>query len=126
MEINRRRRRWSGTKETNNSKDKKATDSETDEKVWSLSNYPYLTEEDLQEALRGGLTFMKSLENTVTSAINKHRMAHPAGEAYPSIHAAYQLPNIMKTIPAQLRDKFSSEVYVFWRENPVSYQKANL
>ncbi|XP_047437039.1 teashirt homolog 3b [Mugil cephalus] len=77
-------------------KDKKANDEDTEEKFDISSKYTYLTEEDLDESPKGGLDILKSLENTVTSAINKAQNGAPSWGGYPSIHAAYQLPNIMK------------------------------
>ncbi|KAK5603333.1 hypothetical protein CRENBAI_009772 [Crenichthys baileyi] len=69
---------------------------EAEEKFDISSKYTYLTEEDLDESPKGGLDILKSLENTVTSAINKAQNGAPSWGGYPSIHAAYQLPNIMK------------------------------
>nr|XP_057934571.1 teashirt homolog 3b [Doryrhamphus excisus] len=69
---------------------------EPEEKFDISSKYTYLTEEDLDENPKGGLDILKSLENTVTSAINKAQNGAPSWGGYPSIHAAYQLPNIMK------------------------------
>uniref|UniRef100_A0A4W3JHH6 Teashirt zinc finger homeobox 3b n=1 Tax=Callorhinchus milii TaxID=7868 RepID=A0A4W3JHH6_CALMI len=69
---------------------------EDEEKYDISSKYQYLTEEDLEENPKGGLDILKSLENTVTSAINKAQNGTPSWSGYPSIHAAYQLPNIMK------------------------------
>ncbi|XP_072237082.1 teashirt homolog 3b [Leuresthes tenuis] len=78
-------------------KDKKAGgEDEVEEKFDISSKYTYLTEEDLDESPKGGLDILKSLENTVTSAINKAQNGAPSWGGYPSIHAAYQLPNIMK------------------------------
>ncbi|XP_067410738.1 teashirt homolog 2 [Emydura macquarii macquarii] len=53
--------------------------------------YQYLREEDLEDGSRGGGDILKSLENTVTTAINKAQNGAPSWSAYPSIHAAYQL-----------------------------------
>ncbi|XP_069757841.1 teashirt homolog 3b isoform X2 [Narcine bancroftii] len=69
---------------------------EEEEKYDISSKYQYLTEEDLEENPKGGLDILKSLENTVTSAINKAQNGTPSWSGYPSIHAAYQLPSIMK------------------------------
>uniref|UniRef100_A0A3B4GXS1 Teashirt zinc finger homeobox 3b n=1 Tax=Pundamilia nyererei TaxID=303518 RepID=A0A3B4GXS1_9CICH len=81
----------------NVSKEKKAIgEEEVEEKFDITSKYSYLTEEDLEESPKGGLDILKSLENTVTSAINKAQNGAPSWGGYPSIHAAYQLPNIMK------------------------------
>ncbi|XP_075873271.1 teashirt homolog 3b [Nelusetta ayraudi] len=78
-------------------KDKKAgSEEEPEEKFDISSKYSYLTEEDLDKSPKGGLDILKSLENTVTSAINKAQNGAPSWGGYPSIHAAYQLPNIMK------------------------------
>ncbi|RXM30639.1 Teashirt-like 3 [Acipenser ruthenus] len=77
------------------SKDKEKL--EEDEETFDFpSKYHYLTEEDLEESPKGGFDILKSLENTVTSAINKAQNGAPSWGGYPSIHAAYQLPNIMK------------------------------
>ncbi|XP_069030029.1 teashirt homolog 3b isoform X1 [Embiotoca jacksoni] len=81
----------------NISKEKKAGgEEEAEEKFDISSKYTYLTEEDLDKSPKGGLDILKSLENTVTSAINKAQNGAPSWGGYPSIHAAYQLPNIMK------------------------------
>nr|XP_061819551.1 teashirt homolog 3-like [Nerophis lumbriciformis] len=69
---------------------------EPEEKFDISSKYTYLTEEDLDDSPKGGLDILKSLENTVTSAISKAQKGAPSWGGYPSIHAAYQLPNIMK------------------------------
>ncbi|XP_043937610.1 teashirt homolog 3 [Protopterus annectens] len=69
---------------------------EEDEKFDTTSKYHYLTEHDLEESPKGGLDILKSLENTVTSAINKAQNGTPTWGGYPSIHAAYQLPSMMK------------------------------
>ncbi|XP_059207622.1 teashirt homolog 3b [Centropristis striata] len=81
----------------NLNKEKKAGgEDEAEEKFDISSKYSYLTEEDLDDSPKGGLDILKSLENTVTSAINKAQNGAPSWGGYPSIHAAYQLPNIMK------------------------------
>nr|XP_040130792.1 teashirt homolog 2 isoform X3 [Ictidomys tridecemlineatus]XP_040130793.1 teashirt homolog 2 isoform X4 [Ictidomys tridecemlineatus] len=54
--------------------------------------YQYLREEDLEDGAKGGGDILKSLENTVTTAIHKAQNGAPSWSAYPSIHAAYQLP----------------------------------
>uniref|UniRef100_A0ACB8E9X4 Teashirt 3 n=1 Tax=Sphaerodactylus townsendi TaxID=933632 RepID=A0ACB8E9X4_9SAUR len=76
-------------------KDKEKSNDE-EEKYDISSKYHYLTENDLEESPKGGLDILKSLENTVTSAINKAQNGTPSWGGYPSIHAAYQLPNMMK------------------------------
>nr|XP_020008871.1 teashirt homolog 3 isoform X2 [Castor canadensis] len=77
-------------------KPKEEKPSEEEEKYGISSKYHYLTENDLEENPKGGLDILKSLENTVTSAINKAQNGTPSWGGYPSIHAAYQLPNMMK------------------------------
>ncbi|XP_078256580.1 teashirt homolog 3b [Rhinoraja longicauda] len=67
-----------------------------EEKYDISSKYQYLTEQDLEDNPRGGLDILKSLENTVASAINKAQNGTPSWSGYPSIHAAYQLPGIVK------------------------------
>ncbi|XP_037102854.1 teashirt homolog 3b [Syngnathus acus] len=79
-----------------NSNKMSGIEEETEEKFDISSKYTYLTEEDLDASPKGGLDILKSLENTVTSAINKAQNGAPSWGGYPSIHAAYQLPNIMK------------------------------
>ncbi|XP_071769257.1 teashirt homolog 3b [Centroberyx gerrardi] len=102
VEIKKEEKEEECTKESiiNNSnninKDKKAGGEEDEEKFDISSKYSYLTEEDLDESPKGGFDILKSLENTVTSAINKAQNGAPSWGGYPSIHAAYQLPNIMK------------------------------
>lgn len=61
--------------------------------------YPYLREEDLEQDSGGGGDILKSLANTVASAINKAQTGTPSWSAYPSIHAAYQLSGIIKSAP---------------------------
>ncbi|XP_029379579.1 teashirt homolog 3 isoform X2 [Echeneis naucrates] len=73
----------------------KEEDTEKEEK-YDISKYNYLTEEDLKESPKGGLDILKSLENTVTSAINKAQSGNPSWGGYPSIHAAYQFPSALK------------------------------
>lgn len=66
------------------------------EEKFDIAKYNYLTEEDLKESPKGGLDILKSLENTVTSAINKAQSGNPNWGGYPSIHAAYQFPSALK------------------------------
>nr|XP_028591059.1 teashirt homolog 2 [Podarcis muralis]XP_028591060.1 teashirt homolog 2 [Podarcis muralis] len=78
------------------SKDEKAVKSEDYEDTLQKPldptiKYQYLREEDLEDASKGGGDILKSLENTVTTAINKAQNGAPSWSAYPSIHAAYQL-----------------------------------
>ncbi|XP_056135001.1 teashirt homolog 3b [Lampris incognitus] len=103
VEIKKEEKEEECTKEfiTNNgnniNKEKKAGGEEEPEEKFDISSkYSYLTEEDLDESPKGGFDILKSLENTVTSAINKAQNGAPSWGGYPSIHAAYQLPNIMK------------------------------
>ncbi|KAG5271304.1 hypothetical protein AALO_G00178250 [Alosa alosa] len=60
------------------------------------TSYKYLREEDLDETPNGGLDILKSLENTVSSAISKAQTGTPTWGGYPSIHAAYQLQGGVK------------------------------
>ncbi|XP_062246614.1 teashirt homolog 3 [Platichthys flesus] len=73
----------------------KEEDAEKEEK-YDISKYNYLTEEDLKESPKGGFDILKSLENTVASAINKAQSGNPSWGGYPSIHAAYQFPSALK------------------------------
>lgn len=78
-------------------------------------SYQYLREEDLEETPKGGLDILKSLENTVSSAISKAQTGTPTWGGYPSIHAAYQLHGSLKsTLPssAQVQPLFSSSLKV--------------
>lgn len=74
-------------------------------------SYQYLREEDLEETPKGGLDILKSLENTVSSAISKAQTGTPTWGGYPSIHAAYQLHGSLKSsLPSsvQVQPLFSS------------------
>ncbi|XP_060778904.1 teashirt homolog 3 [Neoarius graeffei] len=73
-----------------------ANDTNAEERDSMSSKFDYLTEEDLQESPKMNLDILKSLENTVTSAINKAQKGTPSWGGYQSIHAAYQLQNNMK------------------------------
>lgn len=78
--------------------------------------YPYLREEDLEQGSGGGGDILKSLANTVASAINKAQTGTPSWSAYPSIHAAYQLSGIIKhsplsaSPPIQLKQSFNHKL----------------
>ncbi|XP_023861955.1 teashirt homolog 2-like [Salvelinus sp. IW2-2015] len=81
--------------------------------------YPYLREEDLEQqgSSGGGGDILKSLANTVASAINKAQTGTPSWSAYPSIHAAYQLSGIIKSSnpfsaspPIQLKQTFNHKL----------------
>lgn len=74
---------------------------EKSEKSEKSGHFKYLREEDLDDSPREGLDILKSLENTVSCAINKAQTGAPTWGGYPSIHAAYQLQGTMKpSIPA--------------------------
>uniref|UniRef100_A0A096M4F9 Teashirt zinc finger homeobox 3a n=1 Tax=Poecilia formosa TaxID=48698 RepID=A0A096M4F9_POEFO len=83
------------TKPETDINEKKEEDTEGEEK-YGISKYNYLTEDDLKESPKGGIDILKSLENTVTSAINKAQSGNPSWGGYPSIHAAYQFPSALK------------------------------
>ncbi|KAL2080141.1 hypothetical protein ACEWY4_023934 [Coilia grayii] len=71
------------------------------EKTEKSGHFKYLREEDLDDSPREGLDILKSLENTVSCAINKAQTGTPTWGGYPSIHAAYQLQGTMKqSLPA--------------------------
>nr|XP_035972902.1 teashirt homolog 1 [Halichoerus grypus] len=70
------------------------------EKFEPTALYQYLREEDLDDSPRGGVDILKSLENTVSTAISKAQNGAPSWGGYPSIHAAYQLPGAVKPLPA--------------------------
>ncbi|XP_063748823.1 teashirt homolog 2 [Eleginops maclovinus] len=78
--------------------------------------YPYLREEDLEQDSGGGGDILKSLANTVASAINKAQTGTPSWSAYPSIHAAYQLSGLIKSSPlsasppTQLKQTFNHKL----------------
>lgn len=86
-------------KEDSNSKKQHPTDlhdSNAKERYNISSKCEYLTEEDLKESPKINLDILKSLENTVASAINNAQKGTPSWGGYQSIHAAYQLKNNMK------------------------------
>lgn len=92
-------------------KEEKEDMTEKEEKPEKAKPYEYLTEEDLEEAPKGGLDILKSLENTVSSAISKAQTGTPTWGGYPSIHAAYQLHGSIKpTLPSstQVQPLFSN------------------
>ncbi|XP_026092905.1 teashirt homolog 2-like [Carassius auratus] len=82
--------------EKNGEKDNKQ-DEEDRKSTDANFKYPYLREEDLEQGSSGGGDILKSLANTVASAINKAQTGTPSWSAYPSIHAAYQLSGVIKT-----------------------------
>ncbi|KAM9296973.1 teashirt homolog 2 [Gastrophryne carolinensis] len=102
-----------------NNKDKADTSEEQDnvlEKPLDPTlKYQYLREEDLEDTTKEGGDILKSLENTVTSAINKAQNGTPSWSAYPSIHAAYQISDVMKPSVSlnsqvmQMRPSFSNK-----------------
>ncbi|XP_051707840.2 teashirt homolog 1 [Oryctolagus cuniculus] len=65
--------------------------------------YQYLREEDLDDSPKGGVDILKSLENTVSTAISKAQNGAPSWGGYPSIHAAYQLPGAVKPLQAAVQ-----------------------
>lgn len=92
-------------------KEEKEDPPENTDKPGKARSYQYLREEDLEETPKGGLDILKSLENTVSSAISKAQTGTPTWGGYPSIHAAYQLHGSLKsTLPscAQVQPLFSS------------------
>ncbi|XP_028454001.1 LOW QUALITY PROTEIN: teashirt homolog 1-like [Perca flavescens] len=92
-------------------KEEKEDPPEKADKPRKARSYQYLREEDLDEAPKGGLDILKSLENTVSSAISKAQTGTPTWGGYPSIHAAYQLHGSLKSaLPscAQVQPLFSS------------------
>ncbi|KAJ8401363.1 hypothetical protein AAFF_G00385940 [Aldrovandia affinis] len=78
----------------------------------------YLREEDLEQVSVGGGDILKSLANTVTSAINKAQTGTPNWSAYPSIHAAYQFSGLLKNSalsmsqPIQLKQTLNNKLRV--------------
>ncbi|XP_013913221.1 PREDICTED: teashirt homolog 2 [Thamnophis sirtalis] len=97
--------------------------------------YQYLREEDLEDASKGGGDILKSLENTVTTAINKAQNGAPSWSAYPSIHAAYQLSEGTKpSLPVgsqvlQVRPTVSNKLRPIapkWKVMPIVPMTANI
>ncbi|KAM7228670.1 hypothetical protein CapIbe_019958 [Capra ibex] len=84
------------------------------EKFEPTALYQYLREEDLDDSAKGGVDILKSLENTVSTAISKAQNGAPSWGGYPSIHAAYQLPGTVKPPPAvqsvQMQPSFAGGV----------------
>ncbi|XP_066508772.1 teashirt homolog 1-like [Hoplias malabaricus] len=86
------------------------------------SSFKYLREEDLEETPKAGMDILKSLENTVSSAISKAQTGTPTWGGYPSIHAAYQqlqgstkstlIPPTVQTVPVQPTFKGGLRTYV--------------
>ncbi|KAM9308891.1 teashirt homolog 1 [Gastrophryne carolinensis] len=90
-------------------------ENEESEKPEPTTSYQYLREEDLDDSPKGGLDILKSLENTVSSAISKAQNGTPSWGGYPSIHAAYQLPGTVKSIQPtvqsiQMQPSYASSV----------------
>ncbi|XP_077403920.1 teashirt homolog 1-like [Vanacampus margaritifer] len=103
-------------------KEEKEDPSEKSDKPNKAKSYQYLREEDLEEAPKGGLDILKSLANTVSSAISKAQTGTPTWGGYPSIHAAYQLHSSLKsTLPscAQVQPLFSSNCLKAAPSDPV-------
>ncbi|XP_051580014.1 teashirt homolog 3-like [Myxocyprinus asiaticus] len=73
-----------------------ANASDAKEKFGMSSKSDYLTEGDLKESPKMDFDILKSLENTVTLAINKAQRGTPSWGGYQSIHAAYLLQNHLK------------------------------
>ncbi|KAM4841975.1 teashirt homolog 2 isoform 3-T3 [Thomomys bottae] len=97
--------------------------------------YQYLREEDLEDGSKGGGDILKSLENTVTTAINKAQNGAPSWSAYPSIHAAYQLsegtkpPLSMGPQLLQIRPNLAHKLRPIapkWKVTPLVSVPANL
>ncbi|KFO38441.1 Teashirt like protein 1 [Fukomys damarensis] len=88
---------------------------DTAEKFEPTTLYQYLREEDLDDSPKGGVDILKSLENTVSTAISKAQNGAPSWGGYPSIHAAYQLPGTVKPLQAavqsvQVQPSYTSSV----------------
>ncbi|XP_074129848.1 teashirt homolog 1 [Sminthopsis crassicaudata] len=97
--------------------DKKIKEENEDstEKFEPTTVYQYLREEDLDDSPKGGIDILKSLENTVTTAISKAQNGAPSWGGYPSIHAAYQLPGTVKPLQptvqsVQMQPSYASSV----------------
>lgn len=79
-----------------NERNGSANVNDSKERLGTSSKCDYLTEEDLKESPKMEFDILKSLENTVASAINKAQRGAPSWGGYQSIHAAYQLQNHLK------------------------------
>ncbi|ETE68880.1 Teashirt-like 1, partial [Ophiophagus hannah] len=93
----------------------KEENEDSSEKFEPTTVYQYLREEDLDESPKGGIDILKSLENTVTTAISKAQNGAPSWGGYPSIHAAYQLPGTVKSLQptvqsVQIQPSYASSV----------------
>ncbi|XP_077049625.1 teashirt homolog 3 [Siphateles boraxobius] len=100
------------TQEITSQKDSECKESanvnDVKQKFSTLTKSDYLTEDDLKESPKMDFDILKSLENTVTSAINKAQRGAPSWGGYQSIHAAYQLQNHLK--PALHNSGYSSSL----------------
>ncbi|XP_051019776.1 LOW QUALITY PROTEIN: teashirt homolog 1 [Acomys russatus] len=88
---------------------------EATDKLEPTALYQYLREEDLDDSPKGGVDILKSLENTVSTAISKAQNGAPSWGGYPSIHAAYQLPGTVKPLQSavqsvQIQPSYASSV----------------
>ncbi|XP_013879142.1 teashirt homolog 2 [Austrofundulus limnaeus] len=109
---------WEGTSDKTEETETKDDKQESEDQKMSGGSfkYPYLREEDLEKESSGGGDILKSLANTVASAINKAQTGTPSWSAYPSIHAAYQLSGIIKSTPlsasppTQLKQTFNHKL----------------
>lgn len=93
----------------------KEENEDSTEKFEPTALYQYLREEDLDDSPKGGIDILKSLENTVTTAISKAQNGAPSWGGYPSIHAAYQLPGTVKPLQTtvqsvQMQPSYASSV----------------
>ncbi|XP_056622955.1 teashirt homolog 3 [Triplophysa dalaica] len=79
-----------------NDRNGSASLNDSEERRGISSKCDYLTEDDLKGSPKMEFDILKSLENTVASAINKAQRGAPSWGGYQSIHAAYQLQNHLK------------------------------
>ncbi|KAG8442268.1 hypothetical protein GDO86_011172 [Hymenochirus boettgeri] len=112
-------KRDSEMEKINNSEVEKKIKEENEdcERIEPANLYQYLREEDLDDSPKGGLDILKSLENTVSSAISKAQNGAPSWGGYPSIHAAYQLPGSVKTLQpsvqsVQIQPSYASTIKI--------------